>query len=320
MEDLKARADSGDMNAQYRLATYYRVDKNQKMAFYWYEKSANQGHRVAQQYLGDIYSYGNGVLKNNLKSIEWYQKSANQGYKSARNRLFLIHGIGDAIHYDIRDELIHPKLLNPENIPHEQLILFIEGYLHERKKYECKKNEERTVYEIDKKIDEMSARMTLQHYQQIYTDLCNWVEEIVALPDELQQLRDQIDELEMECPIDPNCQKEYLEALNAFLANTTKQEDFIDVKMPINICTDDLDAFLVKELVEFYNRTKNLKYAFAKIGFIPLLNLHNALRKQIEWKQRLISYINHLHVIVPINGGYEYQKSKKQFDNARDSK
>jgi hypothetical protein len=57
----KARAEKGDPEVQIELADYYAkgvgVKKDLVQAFAWYQKAANQGHRLAQYRLANCYAY-----------------------------------------------------------------------------------------------------------------------------------------------------------------------------------------------------------------------------------------------------------------------
>ena len=50
-----------------------------KEAFKWFEKSANQGNADAQNKLGRMYEYGIEVTQDYKKAFKWYEKSAIQG-------------------------------------------------------------------------------------------------------------------------------------------------------------------------------------------------------------------------------------------------
>lgn len=63
--NLKKDANSGNALAQYKLgAMYLVVSGDYKKAFYWTNKSAIQGNSDAQNNLGLLYYYGQGVDKN----------------------------------------------------------------------------------------------------------------------------------------------------------------------------------------------------------------------------------------------------------------
>src|SRR5215471_5099468 len=48
---------------------------------------ANEGDKVAQTYVGEIYEKGLGVQPDYARAIEWYQKAAEQGYARAQINL-----------------------------------------------------------------------------------------------------------------------------------------------------------------------------------------------------------------------------------------
>ena len=56
----------------------YGIDKDQKKAVYYYQKSADLGFFKAQYNLGICYEYGKGVPINKEKAYFWYEKSFPQ--------------------------------------------------------------------------------------------------------------------------------------------------------------------------------------------------------------------------------------------------
>ena len=75
-ERAKARAEKGDVQAQYSLANYYEhglgvaMDKNE--AVKWYRKAADQGDAQAQFNLGVCYRKGEGVAKDEIEAYAYY--------------------------------------------------------------------------------------------------------------------------------------------------------------------------------------------------------------------------------------------------------
>ncbi len=88
-ELLKKAANQGDAEAQEMLADAYfygsGITQDRAQAFNWYEKAASQGN--AQRKLADAYRYGYGTPKNEAKAIELYKKAASQGDKKAQEEL-----------------------------------------------------------------------------------------------------------------------------------------------------------------------------------------------------------------------------------------
>lgn len=86
--ELRAKAESGDRQAQYDLAkliqdTAYVDDatckKNLKEAFKFYRMSALQDFAPAQYEIGRMYIGGEGVKEDRDKGFEWLKKAAAQG-------------------------------------------------------------------------------------------------------------------------------------------------------------------------------------------------------------------------------------------------
>lgn len=67
------------------------VDKNPKLAFYWYEKAAQLNDSKAQFNVALMYLKGVGVEQNDDLAIQWLKRSAAQGYRGAEEALDRIH-------------------------------------------------------------------------------------------------------------------------------------------------------------------------------------------------------------------------------------
>jgi len=63
------------------------VEKNDREAFAWMVRAAEQGHARAQFNLGAMYETGRGVVKNKRDAVAWYRKAAEQGFAEAQARL-----------------------------------------------------------------------------------------------------------------------------------------------------------------------------------------------------------------------------------------
>ena len=82
--ELIQKADSGDAEAQYRVARYIVWENpNESIEPDWFERavdyfrrSAAQGHGDAMLDLGAMYDYGRGVRKDEAEAIAWYKKAA----------------------------------------------------------------------------------------------------------------------------------------------------------------------------------------------------------------------------------------------------
>ena len=84
-----------NQDAQFAIGYHiFYQNKNQRDAFIWFVRSANQGHIKGECFVGlyYMYSYGN-VEKDYIKASEWLAKSANRGYSDAQYHLAVLHSI-----------------------------------------------------------------------------------------------------------------------------------------------------------------------------------------------------------------------------------
>ncbi len=81
---LKPLADSGDPEAQYKLAAVYfdGPDAKERMPdiLSLYKNSAERGYAQAQYYLGVMYDKGRGIPNDDVKAREWYRKAAENSH------------------------------------------------------------------------------------------------------------------------------------------------------------------------------------------------------------------------------------------------
>ncbi|RIA85126.1 hypothetical protein C1645_831239 [Glomus cerebriforme] len=95
LEKLFTAAENGDGNAQYCLGECYElgigVYFNERRAFEFYKKSADQGFIDAQYKLGYIYTtlyeQGKGTEKSIEDAIYWYKKAMANGCQLAGKKL-----------------------------------------------------------------------------------------------------------------------------------------------------------------------------------------------------------------------------------------
>src|ERR1035437_428720 len=99
-EDTKAKAESGDANAQNSLGICYGkgrgVVKDFAEALKWYQKAADQNYAAAQYNIGYLYEHGLGAKKDYVEAVKWYSKAAEQGDGSAECNMgyFYSNGLG----------------------------------------------------------------------------------------------------------------------------------------------------------------------------------------------------------------------------------
>jgi TPR repeat protein/formylglycine-generating enzyme required for sulfatase activity len=102
--DLKARAESGDAQAQYELGYDYlnktKESFNTSEAVMWLKKSADQGFAAAQMMLGVCYAEGIEFPVNHGEAVKWYRKSADQGFADAQVALGACYEYGRGVTVD----------------------------------------------------------------------------------------------------------------------------------------------------------------------------------------------------------------------------
>ena len=60
------------------------IEQDHVQAFHWAQQAAEEGHPLAQCFLGMRYKKGQGVERDLEKAIYWYTKAAEQGDSSAQ--------------------------------------------------------------------------------------------------------------------------------------------------------------------------------------------------------------------------------------------
>lgn len=90
-DELHARAEQGDAEAQLTLGQMYSigqgVERNDEQALQWFRLAADQGSVEAQFRLGSIYEEGIGVLADDLEAAKWYRLAFDQGNYEAMLKL-----------------------------------------------------------------------------------------------------------------------------------------------------------------------------------------------------------------------------------------
>jgi TPR repeat protein len=101
---LRALADKGDVESQYKLGIAYDeglgVSKNYTEAFKWFRLAAEQGHAHSQFRVGSMYMSGEGVAKNDGEAVNWFRKAAEQGLANAQGMLGIMYAKGQAVPQD----------------------------------------------------------------------------------------------------------------------------------------------------------------------------------------------------------------------------
>ena len=97
---VRALAEKGSIRDEIVLAGDYftgsGVERDPKMAAYWYEKAAGNGSPEAQNQIGYFYQAGIGVTRDSKRAFHWYQLASSNGLARAKVNLAIayLHGSG----------------------------------------------------------------------------------------------------------------------------------------------------------------------------------------------------------------------------------
>ncbi len=104
LEEWRPLAKRGNVDAQNMLGYMYRygqgVSQDFEQALHWYRLAAAQGHARAQNNLGAMYRQGLGVDQDYVEALKWFRRAAEQGNGGAQNHLGLMYFEGEGIAKD----------------------------------------------------------------------------------------------------------------------------------------------------------------------------------------------------------------------------
>jgi len=103
-EELQPLAEQGYAEAQNNLGMMYYfgdgVPQDYQEAVKWYRKAAEQGQAEAQYNLGVLYDQGKGVPQDSQEAVKWYRRAAEQGYAGAQGALGYMYAEGKGVPKD----------------------------------------------------------------------------------------------------------------------------------------------------------------------------------------------------------------------------
>jgi len=106
-DNLLPAANSGDVNAQLALGSFYArgpvQTRDMAKAVVWYRLAAEQGNASAETALGYLLSNGLGVPKDSTEAASWYLKAAKQDHASAESNLAILYYRGVGVPQSDRD-------------------------------------------------------------------------------------------------------------------------------------------------------------------------------------------------------------------------
>lgn len=104
MREWAPLAARGDAEAQNMVGFMYRwgqgVAQDFEAARHWYRLAAEQGYPTAQSNLGLLYRYGLGVPKDYGKAFRWFLRAAEQGHAAGQNHVGLMFYKGEGVEQD----------------------------------------------------------------------------------------------------------------------------------------------------------------------------------------------------------------------------
>ncbi len=112
--------------AQLNLAMKYSehpTKANLDLAFYWYQKAANNGNTAAMNNLANMYYHGQSVQKDYKKAFEYYFKSASLGDYIAQFNLAMMYYNGEYVKQSDKDALTWLTFAGDSGYPNAQVRL-----------------------------------------------------------------------------------------------------------------------------------------------------------------------------------------------------
>lgn len=101
LEAWRPLAVQGDPAAQNMLGLMYRygqgVPQDYETARLWYRRSADQGYAMAQNNLGMLYRLGLGGPQDFQEAFRWFLRAAEQGDAGAQNHVGLMYYRGEGV-------------------------------------------------------------------------------------------------------------------------------------------------------------------------------------------------------------------------------
>jgi TPR repeat protein len=84
---MREAAVAGDAEAQFALGLLFAAGpapRNYEQALHWYQKAADQNHRLAQFNLGQMFAQGQGMPRSDSMALMWVRRAADGGDAGAQ--------------------------------------------------------------------------------------------------------------------------------------------------------------------------------------------------------------------------------------------
>jgi TPR repeat protein len=99
---LLGKANSGDVETEWRLGLAYEQLQDYAQAADWYRKAAERGNTFAEDHLAYLYDYGYGVPQDYSQAASWLEKAAEQGDSWAQTNLGTLLSEGHGVPQNAR--------------------------------------------------------------------------------------------------------------------------------------------------------------------------------------------------------------------------
>ncbi|MEO8616566.1 MAG: tetratricopeptide repeat protein [Luteolibacter sp.] len=136
VSDLSVKATAGDLVSQVELGNLFSkgqgVAKDDKEAIKWYLLAAAQGNLDAQMFLGGIYIRGKSVPKNSAEAAKWYLMAAEQGNAEAQCQVGRMHMVGAGVPKDDAQAYRWSSMAAAQgNMPAKTVLMVLEKRMSE---------------------------------------------------------------------------------------------------------------------------------------------------------------------------------------------
>lgn len=105
LSEWRPLAEQGNAEAQNMLGYMYRygqgVTQDFELARQWYRRAADRGNAMAQNNLGALYRQGLGVPQDYQEAFRWFLRAAEQGDGGAQNHVGLMYYKGEGVEKDL---------------------------------------------------------------------------------------------------------------------------------------------------------------------------------------------------------------------------
>ena len=104
LQEWAPLAAQGNADAQNMMGYMYRfgqgVPQDFELARQWYRRAADNGNEQAQNNLGALYRYGLGVKQDFQEAFRWFHRAAEQGNGGGQNHVGLMYYKGEGVPQD----------------------------------------------------------------------------------------------------------------------------------------------------------------------------------------------------------------------------